>query len=103
MSVGAALADGATWDGFQREALAALGHRLYVRADDAAHPAVEPAASEGVATRSSSATPELLQALARAAGCAPDRLPAIEPAQLRGAAAKRALWPSLRRLRAAAP
>lgn len=80
------------WDPWQREALAALGHRLYVRAP-----------------RPGDVVPDdpLAHALLRAAGRDPGdpgaaellrRLPPL--ASLRGdPAAKRALWPRLRALR----
>src|SRR5690606_25276468 len=83
-------------DAFQREALAELGLRPYVRAgaERPAHAAQGAAAVE--------IPPRLLAALARAAGCDPARvaaLPGVEAA-CAGAAGKRALWPRLRRLRA---
>lgn len=87
----------APWDAFQRDALAALGHDVYRQADAApAVPAMAPdAAGSGAQAR-------LLGALARAAGVPVDGLPGLPPlAQLRSAAAKRALWPRLRALRAA--
>ena len=81
------------WDPFQRDVLAALGHVPYVR--------VSPALPDD----------PLLHALLRAAGRSPASadlaqvlrtLPAS--AGLRGdPAAKRALWPRLRRLRREAP
>ena len=78
-----------SWDPFQREVLAALGHATYV-----------------VAPRTLPEDP-LLHALLRAAGRGPEApdleqvLRALPPtAALRGdAARKRALWPQLRRLR----
>src|SRR5690606_38004199 len=80
------------WDPWQREALAALGHRLYVRAP-----------------RPGDVVPDdpLAHALLRAAGRDPgdpgaaDLLRRLPPlASLRGdPAAKRALWPRLRALR----
>ncbi|WP_081770207.1 hypothetical protein [Luteimonas huabeiensis] len=80
------------WDGVQRGALEALGYRLYRRAGPAAPPAPDD---------------PLSRALLRAAGVDPDDPEAGRlcgewpaPAQLRTAAAKRALWPRLRALRA---
>lgn len=102
-----------SWDGFQREALAELGYRLY-RPFDAtqkatleeavvAAPAIQPPASVG-------GTPSLHPlhlALLRAVGRRADdrdtaRLCSEWPAPeaLRTPAAKRALWPRLRALRA---
>ena len=84
------------WDGFQRAALAELGHVLYRLPD--ASPAG--ATTEGVAPDA-----PMLARLARAAGVAPDALLsrpdiAAQSAHLRGNAdAKRALWPRLRAMR----
>ena len=87
------------WDAFQREMLEAMGHAVYVPRAQAA-PAVAPATATGLAEP----VPRgLLQAIARAAGVAPEALPALPPlAQLRTPAGKRALWPQLRRLRRSA-
>ncbi len=79
------------WDAFQRDALIALGHTLY-------RPAPPPALPED----------PLLHALLRAAGRDPGAVDAQQlmrswPATARlrrDPAAKRALWPSLRALRA---
>ena len=86
----------AMWDSFQREALAALGHVVYRAADSAPDaPALQRIAVDDGA-------PPLLQALARAAGVSVERLADLPPLeQLRNAAAKRALWPRLRAMRAA--
>jgi hypothetical protein len=83
-----------SWDAFQREALAELGHVLYapLRAGPDGARAVEVDAV-------------MLARLARAAGVEADALLAYPDiagltATLRGnAAAKRALWPRLRALR----
>lgn len=87
------------WDAFQREVLEAMGHAVYVpraQATSLAAPATTAGLAEPVPRG-------LLQAIARAAGVAPDALPALPPlAQLRTAAGKRALWPQLRRLRRSA-
>ncbi len=87
-------------DPFQREVLAELGYRLYrLPAVTAAEPAgsVEPAGSATVADP----LDRLRQALVRAAGT--EALPQLTLAALRrDPAAKRALWPRLRSLRAAA-
>jgi predicted component of type VI protein secretion system len=83
------------WDPFQRELLAALGHTLLVPA--------APGAPESAAAPAAEGDAALLQALARAAGIAPERLagmPAIADLR-RDPAAKRALWPRLRALRKA--
>ena len=86
----------AMWDSFQREALAALGHVVYRAADSA----LDPLASRHVAV--DDGAPPLLLALARAAGVSVERLADLPPLeQLRNPAAKRALWPRLRAMRAA--
>jgi hypothetical protein len=86
----------AMWDSFQREALTALGHVVY----QAAGPALNASALQRDAT--DDGAPPLLQALARAAGVPVERLVDLPPLeQLRNAAAKRALWPRLRAMRAA--
>ena len=84
------------WDPFQREALAELGHRLYrVRGNETR---ALPESPEPVA--STATIDPLWRALVRAAGT--DALPQLElPALRRDPAAKRALWPRLRSLRAA--
>lgn len=82
-----------SWDGFQREVLAELGHVLY-RAIDAQAVMVDVDA-------------DMLARLARAAGVDADALHAHADiagmtTRLRGdAVAKRALWPRLRALRRA--
>jgi hypothetical protein len=83
-----------SWDAFQREALAELGHVLYapLRAGPAGARAIE-------------VDPAMLARLARAAGVEADALLAHADiagltTTLRGdPAAKRALWPRLRALR----
>jgi len=94
------------WDPYQREVLAELGLVLY-RAIDADTNAFAGAAPEGAASTDSSANEAaMLARLARAAGVSVGSLPSDlhQPgalACLRGdAAAKRALWPRLRALRA---
>jgi hypothetical protein len=86
----------AMWDSFQREALTALGHVVYQVADPASNaPALQRVATDD-------RPPPLLQALARAAGVPVERLVDLPPLeQLRTGAAKRALWPRLRAMRAA--
>ena len=93
-----------SWDPFQREVLAELGHVLYRTAGSEASADELPA----IATLpAASASPDaaLLARLARAAGVPVDALPAAwhDPqalARLRASgAAKRALWPRLRTLR----
>jgi hypothetical protein len=83
------------WDSFQREALTALGHVVYRVAGSP----VDPSPSQHVAA--GDGAPLLLQALARAAGVPVERLVDLPLEQLRNAAAKRALWPRLRAMRAA--
>ena len=85
-----------TWDPFQREALAELGHRLYrMRGGESRAPHESPGPVASAAT-----VDPLWRALVRAAGT--DALPQIElPALRRDPAAKRALWPRLRSMRAA--
>ncbi|WP_157515126.1 hypothetical protein [Luteimonas abyssi] len=87
-----------SWDAAQRDALSAFGYRLYRRVGEAGADAGAPPDDP------------LSRALLRAAGRSLDdpeaaRLcrewPAV--AQLRDAAAKRALWPRLRALRSRAP
>ena len=88
------------WDAFQREMLEAMGHAVYVPRAQQPAPPTQPASVAGLGEP----VPRgLLQALARAAGVAPDALPPLPPlAQLRTPAGKRALWPQLRRLRRSA-
>lgn len=88
------------WDPFQREALAELGLRVYrMRGEGASVRAVETSAPPPAVP---GARPDpLLRALVRAAGT--DALPELEMDALRrDPAAKRALWPRLRALRASA-
>ena len=86
----------AMWDSFQREALTAVGHGVY----QAAGPALNASALQRDAA--DDGAPPMLQALARAAGVPVERLVDLPPLeQLRNAAAKRALWPRLRAIRAA--
>jgi hypothetical protein len=89
------------WDAFQREMLEAMGHAVYVPRTSAASPAPSMPATPSTTSGLGEPVPRgLLQALARAAGVAPDALPALPPlAQLRTPAGKRALWPRLRGLR----
>lgn len=87
-----------SWDAFQREVLIALGHTLLVPATNAGD------ASEASNPRSHGTggdpQPALLRALARAAGVDLAQLANLPPlGELRTPAAKRALWPRLRRLR----
>ncbi len=89
-----------SWDPFQREVLAELGHVLYQQAG------VEIVADVDVATVDAALLDErMLARLATAAGMSVDGLQArLQDLQaitgLRGdAAAKRALWPRLRALR----
>ena len=83
-----------SWDAFQREVLAELGHVLYVPLRAGSPAAVMAEADIGMLAR-----------LARAAGVDAEALHAhaeivAAASRLRGdAAAKRALWPRLRALR----
>ena len=87
----------AMWDSFQREALTALGLVVYQAAGS---PLDSPVSPQRVAAGSDA--PSLLQALARAAGVPVECLVDLPPLdRLRTAAAKRALWPRLRAMRAA--
>jgi hypothetical protein len=91
-----------SWDGFQREVLAELGLRAYTLAGHEA-PATRATAAVDAAQAAAPGAlpPALVAALARAAGCAPAQvlvLAGIDAAP-RDAAARRALWPRLRRLR----
>ncbi|HMT37350.1 MAG TPA: hypothetical protein PKD02_01505 [Thermomonas sp.] len=90
-----------SWDPFQREVLVELGLVAYQPVTQRA-PAMPPAMA--IPAGGSDAT--MLARVARAAGLAPEALQASAPAiaaacaGLAGdAAAKRALWPRLRRLR----
>lgn len=92
-----------SWDAFQREVLAELGHVLY-RADGRNQAGAPDAAGPVLP---STGDPPMLARVARAAGVAPEALPsAVREAAgaLRGDPdAKRALWPALRTLRRAPP
>lgn len=105
-----------SWDSMQQEILHELGLRSYVLASQAgrlvpgAAPMSAPVADKTLAdTRVAAApvphtlTPALHQALALAGGCTPDELRMhVQLANFRpDPAGKRALWPTLRRLRAA--
>ncbi len=86
-----------SWDPFQREVLAELGLVAYQASSQASTASDRPAGAPD---------PRMLARVARAAGLAPEALQASAPAiaaacaALAGdAAAKRALWPRLRRLR----
>ena len=92
-----------SWDPFQRQVLAELGHALYVRRDAAVPSRMAPVAAPIVQEAAASDHP-MLARMARAAGLAQDQLLRAAPdlAQLAGGmdgAAKRALWPRLRGLR----
>jgi predicted component of type VI protein secretion system len=92
------------WDGFQREVLAALGHRVYALGQPEPQPQPQVQAVPSPGPRASPAhgpASPLLAALARAAGVEVARLPDLPALKsLRGdARAKRALWPRLRALR----
>jgi len=90
-----------SWDGFQREALAELGLAVYTLAGAGA------AVSSGaVHAPEPSSEPALLHALLRAAAADPARADVLALCQQVLAAnphpsaqARRALWPTLRRLR----
>lgn len=99
------------WSAFQREMLEALGLQPQRLATDGAQGAAAsaspvdaavPVAEPGGRERAGP-VPAWLSALARVAGCTPEALLAQLP-DLRAptdAASRRALWPRLRRLRAA--
>lgn len=103
------------WDPFQRDALEAMGYRLYAVQDAHAspqeerdaRPAPEPAVAADIAVAGVAAGAPLLRALLRAAGRRADDPAALALCRdllpsggLRDAAARRALWPRLRALRA---
>jgi hypothetical protein len=80
--------DGFILDDFRREVMAELGLQPYVLAP-----------AQGAAV---SVSPVLLEALARAAGCTVETVAALPGLDaLPASAAKRALWPRLRRMRTA--
>lgn len=117
-----------SWDPLQREILGALGHVVYAvempgqgagaeapAPTGASPPASARGARAGTQVQSQppknvSASDALLRALARAAGLDPDDAAAqalcvglLPAGGLRDAAARRALWPRLRHLRAGGP
>jgi len=93
-------ADGVSWDGFQREVLVELGLPVYALAGAQVH----------VEAHSTQEPPSpLLLALLRAAAAGVERTDALALCQeflaanpVPCAKARRAFWPQLRRLRAAA-
>ena len=104
-----------SWDPFQRDALEAMGYRLY--AVEGAHvppgqgrdarPEPTPGATEDMAILEAAADAPLLRALLRAAGRRMDDAAALATCRdllpaggLNDAASRRALWPRLRALRA---
>lgn len=105
MSPHAANGDAVHWDGFQREALAAMGYRVWQVADASPQPPDETShgmpSHDAQSTRVCAGDDALRSALARAAGVASTQLPDdVALASLRGdAAQKRALWPRLRAMR----
>lgn len=92
-----------SWDGFQREVLAELGLRPYVLAHAAPATEVTRGAPHDVDLDAAveHMSPKLIAALARAAGCTPAQVVALAgiTSAPTNAAARRALWPRLRRLR----
>lgn len=85
-----------TWDPLQREVLAAMGHDLLRLApDDAAVDALRADALQCAVLRAAARTPDAPDAVALCRSWGPS-------VRLRDAAAKRALWPRLRGLRARA-
>lgn len=95
-----------SWDPFQREVLAELGHVLYRQAGTAAAGDAAPVRVDAPGTLDAVGDDPMLARVARAAGVSVDALRAgIVDLQgvignLRGnASAKRALWPRLRALR----
>ncbi len=96
-----------SWDPFQREVLAELGHVLYRQITAAAEPLPDDlAAADHPQAVVASPEAAMLGRLARAAALPVDDMPATlrapdALARLRGdGPAKRALWPRLRALRA---
>lgn len=91
-----------SWDAFQCEILEALGHRVYMPVDSMSTRYAMAPTPHGSASSiaPSDSLVELQRAIARAAGIAPDAVPSLEELP-RSPAAKRTLWPRLRRLRAA--
>lgn len=91
-----------SWDGFQREVLAELGLRAYALAGAEPRQALPSSAGQGAPSAPPGGlSPALLAALARAAGCAPDQVAGLAGIETAPdcVAARRALWPRLRRLR----
>ncbi len=89
-----------SWDPFQREVLAELGLVAYRPAAQASPSILHVDIATGMPDAA------MLARVARAAGLAPEALQAVAPAIVAAcaglvgdAAAKRALWPRLRRLR----
>jgi hypothetical protein len=93
-----------SWDSFQHAVLSELGLRAYTLAGAAPAGQDLQSAPEAAGASPGELPPALLAALARAAGCAPDQV--LELARITrmpaDAAARRALWPRLRRLRSRA-
>jgi hypothetical protein len=101
-----------SWDPFQREALEAMGYRLFElhgaqAGEAAAAPATAAMPDETQASGQAADIGPLLRALLRACGRRPDDARALAlcrellpPGGLRDAATRRALWPRLRALRA---
>jgi hypothetical protein len=92
-----------SWDAFQRQVLAELGHALYLPHAVAEPPRVQPATALSVQPVTAGEHP-MLARIARAAGVPVPRLQLLAPdlaaqADSMDAAAKRALWPRLRALR----
>ncbi|MGY1408675.1 MULTISPECIES: hypothetical protein [unclassified Luteimonas] len=103
------------WDPFQRDALEAMGYRLYAvqgapaspMEERDARPAPRPDAAVDIAAVDATAGAPLLRALLRAAGRRADDAAALAlcrdllpSGRLHDAASRRALWPRLRALRA---
>jgi 2-hydroxychromene-2-carboxylate isomerase len=94
-----------SWDPFQREVLAELGHLVYRQAGAANASDAEVACVDVQAADNVSIEDQMLVRIARAAGMSTETLQACigdiqAIAGLRGnASAKRALWPRLRMLR----
>ncbi|MDQ3040711.1 MAG: hypothetical protein M3Q51_02820 [Pseudomonadota bacterium] len=94
-----------SWDPFQREVLAELGHVLYRQAGAATPTATESALVDAPHADATHSVDSMLIRIARAAGMTTEALQAclgdmhVIDSLHGNASAKRALWPQLRALR----